>query len=160
MISIRQSCPEDGRRSVEIWRAAVDATHLFLIPEDRRVIDAEVCAFLPEMPLWLAVDGSNRPVAFMGLTGASLEALFVDPSCHRCGIGRALVDHAIGFEPVLTTTVNEQNVGALAFYARLGFQQTGRSDWDEQGRAYPVLYMRLDARSSERSCALAADAIR
>lgn len=95
MIRIRQSRPEDGQQAIEIWRAAVDATHHFLSPEDRRAIDAEVCAFLPELPLWLALDNSDHPIAFMGLVGASLEALFVHPSYHRCGIGRALVDHAL-----------------------------------------------------------------
>lgn len=151
MIRIRQSRPEDGQQAIEIWRAAVDATHHFLSPEDRRAIDAEVCAFLPELPLWLALDNSDHPIAFMGLVGASLEALFVHPSYHRCGIGRALVDHALGFEPVLTTTVNEQNPRALAFYERLEFRRIGRSERDEQGRAYPILHMRLAASSSERS---------
>lgn len=151
MITIRQSRPEDGQQAIEIWRAAVDATHHFLSLEDRRAIDAEVCGFLPELPLWLAVDDNDRPIAFMALAGASMEALFVHPSCHRKGIGRALVDHAIGCQPILTTTVNEQNADALAFYERLGFRRTGRSDLDEQGRTYPILHMRLETRGSKET---------
>lgn len=144
MIRIRRSRPADGQRAVEIWRAAVDATHHFLSAEDRRSIDAEVQRFLPDMPLWLAVDESDVAVAFMGLDGAEMEALFVHPAHHGRGIGRALVEHAIALNPILTTTVNEQNAQAIGFYERLGFRQTGRADLDEQGRSYPVLFLRID----------------
>lgn len=54
MTSIRISRPDDGERSIEIWRHAVDATHHFLSQEDRQAIDAMVCSFLPQVPLWLS----------------------------------------------------------------------------------------------------------
>ena len=43
MITLRISTPADGERVVDIWRRAVDATHDFLSPRDRRDIEAEVC---------------------------------------------------------------------------------------------------------------------
>ena len=55
MIKLRPSRPEDGPRVVQIWAAAVDATHDFLTPEDRAAIGREVEAFLPSAPLTLAV---------------------------------------------------------------------------------------------------------
>jgi putative acetyltransferase len=38
--------------------------------------------------------------------------------------------------------VNEQNDGAIGFYGHLGFEVTGRSEFDDQGRPYPLLHLR------------------
>lgn len=145
MIAIRRSRPEDGQRAVEIWRAAVDATHHFLTPEHRAEIDALVQDFLPRSEMWLAVDEADRPVAFMIAANGRMEGLFVDPACHGRGIGRALVTHAFAERSLLTTEVNEQNPAALAFYERLGFVRTGRSETDEDGRPYPLIHLRLES---------------
>lgn len=142
MVTIRQSRPDDGARVLDIWRAAVDATHHFLHPDDRTAIEAELAGFLPTAPLWLAVDSANRALGFMLVDGAQMEALFVDPTHHGQGVGRALVDHARHLHPVLTTDVNAQNPQAAGFYARLGFVETGRSDRDSQGRPYPLIHLR------------------
>ena len=144
MTAIRRSRPDDGSRVIGIWRAAVDATHRFLAPEDRQAIDAEVQLFLPEMPLWLVVDDQDHAVAFMGLTASKLDALFVDPRHHGRGVGRSLVQYARARHPVLTVDVNEQNEQALGFYERLGFIRTGRSSVDGEGRAYPLLHLRIE----------------
>jgi putative acetyltransferase len=37
--------------------------------------------------------------------------------------------------------VNEQNAQAVGFYEHLGFQRTGRSDKDSQGRPYPLIHL-------------------
>ena len=145
MVSIRLSTPADGDQVVRIWRDAVDATHDFLTPEDRAAIDAEVQAFLPAASLWLAVDQTDRPLGFMGLSGSHMDALFIDPACHGRGVGRALVEHAAAMHPRMTTDVNEQNPGALAFYRRLGFEPTGRSVLDDQGRPYPLIHLAREA---------------
>ncbi len=142
MMVIRQSRPDDSARVMDIWRAAVDATHHFLLPQHRAAIEAELAGFLPSAPLWLAVDGEDRAIGFMLLDGAQMEALFVDPACHGQGVGRALVDHARGLHRVLTTDVNAQNPQAAGFYARLGFVEVGRSDRDGQGRPYPLIHLR------------------
>lgn len=142
MTTIRPSRPEEGTRLVEIWRSAVEATHDFLTTEDRAAIDAEVRDFLPKASLWVAVDQADQPLGFMLLDGSHMEALFVDPSCHGMGLGRALVEHALTLSPALTTDVNEQNQQAAAFYQHLGFHQTGRSDHDQQGRPYPLVHLR------------------
>lgn len=138
---IRRSRPEEGARIIEIWRGAVDATHDFLTPEDRRAIDEMVCAFLPQAPLWVAVDENDVPLAFMLIDDGHMEALFVDPARRGTGIGAALVRHGLTLHPQMTTDVNEQNGQAVRFYERMGFKRTGRSAIDGQGRPYPLVHL-------------------
>jgi putative acetyltransferase len=143
MARIRPSRPGDGEAVVAVWRAAVEATHDFLLAEDRAGIDADARAYLLSTPLWVAVDGDDRPVAFMGLGTGRLDALFVDPGHRGLGVGRALVGLAATLHPDLTTDVNAQNAQAVGFYRRLGFAEQGRSPVDDYGRPYPLIHMRL-----------------
>ncbi|WP_299010122.1 acetyltransferase [uncultured Caulobacter sp.] len=143
MIRLRPSRPEDGPRVVEIWAAAVDATHDFLSPEDRAAIGREVEAFLPSAPLTVAVDRRDRPVGFMLIDGSHMEALFIDPEHRDAGVGRMLIEYALAVHPILTTDVNEQNDQAVGFYRHMGFEPTGWSATDGQGRAYPLIHLRF-----------------
>ena len=142
MAKIRKSTLTDGAQVMEIWRRAVDATHDFLSAEDRKDIEVEVAAFLPRAPLDLAVDETGRAIGFMLLHGSHLEALFVDPDFRGSGIGRGLVEDALKRQPDLSTEVNEQNLQAIGFYERLGFERCGRSAIDGQGRPYPLILLR------------------
>lgn len=145
-----------------LWLAAVRATHDFLAPGDlefySRLVRRE---YLPGAALTVARDADGAPLGFMGLTteegappaapgcapGCALciiDALFVDPACHRRGVGRALVAHALaqaGPGGRLLVDVNEQNPGARRFYAALGFVVRGRSAYDDSGRPYPLLHL-------------------
>jgi putative acetyltransferase len=141
-VRIRKSTLADGPRVLEIWRRSVDATHDFLTQEHRRAIDIEVAAFLPHAPLDLALDGADIPIGFMLLDGDHMEALFIDPEFRGTGVGRALVAHALEFQPNLLTDVNEQNIQAIGFYEHLGFERCGRSPVDGQGRPYPLIHLR------------------
>lgn len=141
MIPIRRNRPEDGARVVSIWQAAVDATHHFLSPEDRLDLRVLVSGFLPGARLWLATDVGDNPLGFMLIDGDHMEALFVDPAHHGKGIGAALVRHGLSLRPALTTDVNEQNLQAVGFYERMGFERIGRSPRDGQGRPYPLIHL-------------------
>ncbi|OLS51716.1 acetyltransferase [Rhodovulum sulfidophilum] len=142
MENLRPSTPKDMPRVLDIWRRAVDATHGFLAPEDRAAIERELAVFLPTVPLCLAVDDADVPQGFMLLHEGHMEALFVDPACHGRGIGSALIRFALKAHPGLTTDVNEANRRALAFYEARGFEKTGRSALDGQGRPYPLVHLR------------------
>lgn len=100
-----------------------------------------VCDFLPKVPLWFAVDANDYPLAFMFIDNGHMEALFVDPIGRGTGIGAALVRHGLSIHPDMTTDVNEQNLQALGFYEKMGFQRTGRSSLDGQGRPYPIIHL-------------------
>ncbi|MGR7949046.1 acetyltransferase [Alcaligenes sp. RM2] len=138
---IRHSRPEDGQRAVEIWRKAVDATHDFLSVQDRQEIDAMVCGFLPQASLWLAVDETDYPLAFMLLEQGHMQALFVDPDSRGTGVGKALVLHGLSLHPSMTTDVNEQNEQAVGFYEKMGFKRIGRLPVDDQGKPYPLIHL-------------------
>ena len=101
-----------------------------------------VCDFLPKVPLWLAVDADNYPMAFMFIDNGHMEALFIDPAYQGKGIGAMLVRHGLSRHPDMTTDVNEQNQQALGFYEKMGFVRTGRSALDGQGRPYPIIHLK------------------
>ncbi|MNN19845.1 putative N-acetyltransferase YjaB [compost metagenome] len=140
---IRPATPADATSLTAVWRRAVEATHLFLTPDAVDAIEIDVAAWLNsgEPNLW-AWDQDGTPVAFLGLSGDELAALFVDPHLHRSGIGRRLVDHALSLG-ARRLSVNEDNPGARAFYERLGFQAVGRAETDDAGRPYPLILMAL-----------------
>lgn len=142
---IRRATKQDAPRLLAAWRAAVEATHAFLLPSDIDALEPEVETYLTsDAELWAAVRDGHA-VAFLGLDGAEIVSLFVDPAVHRSGIGRALLDHALerGADHL---DVNEQNPGAIAFYKRMGFVEAGRSPVDSAGRPFPIITMRLAPR--------------
>jgi len=92
--------------------------------------------------LIVAQDESGTPVGFMGAQENRLEMLFLDPEVRGQGLGARLL--CLGMEQygVSELTVNEQNPAAAGFYRHMGFAVYRRSELDEQGGSYPILYMR------------------
>jgi len=140
---IRSATPADAPALTRVWRRAVEATHHFLTPATVDAIEVDVAAWLnsgdPDLWAW---DQDGRLVAFLGLSGDELAALFVDPRLHRSGVGRRLVDHALSLG-ARRLSVNEDNPGARAFYERQGFRAVGRAETDDAGRPYPLILMAL-----------------
>jgi putative acetyltransferase len=144
-LTIRRGTPADVPRALEIWRAAVDATHGFLSPEHREEIDALVAnEFLPSAELWIADDDDGRPVGFLVMDGDMIDALFVDPTVHGQGVGTKLLGHALTLSPDATVDASEQADNALQFYLARGFRVTGRSPTDQAGRPYPLIHLKRD----------------
>lgn len=79
----------------------------------------------------------------MGVEGSRLEMLFVAPSERGLGLGRQLLEYGMRHFAVREVTVNEQNPQAVGFYQHMGFQTYKRTDCDEKGNPYPLLYMKL-----------------
>ena len=80
----------------------------------------------------------------MGIEDTALEMLFIDPRLKGQGLGKRLIHHGIETYAVKYVTVNEQNPQAIGFYEHMGFKVYRREDEDEQGRPYPLLYMKLE----------------
>ncbi|MDC9736576.1 MULTISPECIES: acetyltransferase [Proteus] len=141
MLKIRISRPSEAPEIIQIWKNSVDATHDFLTADDRQEIEKEVIGFFSETPVWVATNQEDRPLGFMFLHDDHLEALFIDASARGLGIGKQLISHALALHPNLSVDVNEQNQQAVGFYQHMGFQISGRSELDNQGRAYPLLHL-------------------
>lgn len=143
MDHIRLSTPSDTGALAAIWRASVRATHHFLSEQDFSEIATLVAEhYLPATRLWVALGADGRPCGFMGLSGAHVDALFIDPASRGRGVGRRLLAHAASLAGPLSVDVNEQNLQAVDFYRHMGFIVTGRSPVDDAGRPYPLLHMR------------------
>ena len=68
--------------------------------------------------------------------------LFLSPKERGKGIGRQLLQYGIHNYEIREVTVNEQNPQAVGFYEHMGFAAYKRTDLDEQGNPYPLLYMK------------------
>lgn len=78
----------------------------------------------------------------MGITGNRLEMLFLSSAERGNGLGRQLLKYGIHHYDIREVTVNEQNLQATDFYLHMGFGIYKRSDLDEEGNPYPLLYMK------------------
>lgn len=134
---------------LDVWERSVRATHLFLTSEQIAAIKEYVPQALENVEhLIVATKGpasadTDEPVAFMGLEDDRLEMLFIAPEERGRGLGKRLLQLGIERYGVCELTVNEQNPQAVGFYEHMGFTTYKRTDLDEEGNPYPLLYMRL-----------------
>lgn len=141
-VRIRARQDDDIAELLVIWRAAVEASHRFLTPDDIDWYEGLVSDYLPKVSdLRVAVHDDGRPVGFLAQEAGEIQMLFVAPRAQGTGVGSALLEHISETEPQLRLQVNEQNPTALAFYLARGFQQVGRSELDDQGRPFPLLHL-------------------
>ena len=128
-----------------VWENSVKATHLFLSVQEIDEIKNYVPQALKEIAhLIIAADENGKPAAFMGIQNEKLEMLFVAAEKRGQGLGKQLIQYGIEHHSIREVTVNEQNPQAIGFYEHMGFQTYKRTDLDEQGMPYPLLYMKLD----------------
>lgn len=145
IIEVAQRTPELLAQLLQVWERSVQASHDFLSASEIEQIKCYVPQALAEVPhLLVVVDEVGRPLGFMGIADTSLEMLFLAPEARGQGIGRRLLQYGIAHHGVNTLTVNEQNPQARGFYEHMGFVVERRSELDEQGNPYPLLYMRRD----------------
>lgn len=129
---------------IAVWEASVRATHLFLSDSEILSIKEYVPQALKSVDkLIIAENDEEKPIAFMGIENETLEMLFITPSERGQGLGKQLLQYGISNYKVNRLTVNEQNPQAKGFYEHMGFHVYKRTDYDEQGNPYPLLYMRL-----------------
>lgn len=130
---------------LKVWESSVKATHLFLSGDEIENIKKYVPQALKEIPcLTIVVNESQLPVGFMGIAGQHLEMLFISHEERGKGLGKELLRYGIEKYSVNDLAVNVQNPLAKGFYEHMGFKVYRRTECDEQGNPYPLLYMRLE----------------
>lgn len=126
------------------WESSVKATHLFLSENEIESIKKYVPQALKQIPHLIIVENKNQvPVGFMGIENQHLEMLFVSNEERGKGLGKELLNYGIEQYSVNDLAVNEQNPLAKSFYEHMGFEVYKRTNRDEQGNPYPLLYMKL-----------------
>ena len=127
----------------DVWEASVRATHTFLTKSDIAALRQYVPDALRAVEhLTVLLDDNGQPAGFCGVDGRRLEMLFLHPGTIGKGAGRQLVQHAFDEYQVNEVCVNEQNPNAAAFYRHMGFVPDHRTALDEQGRPFPLLYLK------------------
>lgn len=130
---------------LEVWESSVKATHLFLSHDEINAIKQYVPQALKEIPtLVIAENEAGKPVGFMGIANQMLEMLFVSNESRGQGIGKQLLQYGIEKCSIAELAVNEQNPLAKGFYEYMGFEVYKRTELDEQGNPYPLLYMKRE----------------
>jgi len=130
---------------LKVWESSVKATHLFLSEDEIENIKKYVPQSLKEVPYLIIIENKNQiPVGFMGITEQHLEMLFISNEERGKGLGKKLLQYGIEKYSINDLAVNEQNPLAKGFYEHMGFEVYKRTERDEQGNPYPLLYMKRD----------------
>ncbi len=144
IIEVKDKTPLLIKQLTNVWESSVKATHLFLSDNEIENIKQYVPqAFESVAHLFIMENDNNIPIAFMGVEDGKLEMLFIKAEERGKGLGKQLLQYGIENYDVKELTVNEQNPQAKEFYKHMGFNVYRRSELDEQGNPYPILYMKL-----------------
>ena len=145
MLKIKEINPKENLQIlVEIWESSVRATHDFLSESEILRIKEQVRDMFESLNLLTCAFLGGVIVAFMVCENEKIEALFVQPSHFRQGIGREIVRYAMSKFNAKFVDVNEQNPNAWEFYKKLGFYEISRSATDEQGNPYPIIHLKFN----------------
>lgn len=131
------------QKLLDVWESSVKATHLFLSVDEINNIKQYVPQAIKDVSILVITENKNgNPVGFMGVDDKRLEMLFVLDKYRGQGIGKQLLQYGIENYSINELTVNEQNPRAKGFYEHMGFEVYKRTELDEQGNPYPLLYMK------------------
>jgi len=134
-IKARDGYPPGGPVDIENFLAPAAELQAWVAEEDVSVVG--------HIALHASSDYATTRMAsdYLGVPQSDLALIarfFVDPTCRRSGVGRALLDQATnaaaerGLHPVLDVATELEP--AIAFYESLGWQRAGRvvlDVWDE-----------------------------
>lgn len=144
LIDVRPYHPDDLDALLNVWEAASRLAHPFMnaafIAEQRVCVEQQ---YLPATITDIALIG-GKLAGFVSMMENEVGAIFVDPTCHRKGVGRALLDIPAAIHETLEVEVFEKNLIGRPFYDRYGFKEVSRSTFEPLGEV--VIRMRLSSR--------------
>jgi putative acetyltransferase len=131
------------QRILTVWEQSVLATHDFLTPTDFIEIKELVQTINFYHFQVYCLTEVDFVIGFIGVADKKIEMLFLDPNYFGQGLGKMLMNFALRELGADKVDVNEQNIKAVNFYKKSGFQIVERTEKDDQGRNYPLLRMKL-----------------
>lgn len=143
IVRIQERNPILIQKLLDVWESSVKASHSFLSTDEINNIKQYVPQALKDVLILVVAENQDgNPVGFMGVADKMLDMLFVSNEYRGQGIGKQLLQYGIENYSINELTVNEQNPLAKGFYEYMGFEVYKRTEWDEQGNPYPLLYMK------------------
>ena len=119
---IRAYEPSDTEDIVDVWYKASSLAHPFLSDEfQEKEKDNIRKIYLPNTETWVYEDG-DRLVGFISMIGTQIGAIFLDPSFHRRGIGKAMLDWVVQKHGDVEVEVFKENEIGRSFYKKMGFR--------------------------------------
>jgi putative acetyltransferase len=139
MYRIRHYRSTDLQAVISSYESASKLAHPFLKNEFiAQVIEEIPEKYLPNADTWVAeVDG--EVVGFISLMGDLIGALFLQPSYHGQGIGKALMDKAKELHTELELAVFTENYIGRRFYTQCGFRIVEERIHEETGQREMLL---------------------
>jgi len=135
----------DHPQLLAVWEASVRATHHFVSEEKIQELKLLIMKqkIFEKSDVFCIHNESGEIAGFAGVTGDSLDMIFLHPFIIGTGAGKTLMRHALKEKGANHVDVNEDNTHAKGFYEHFGFTVCGRSETDENGQPFPILHMRL-----------------
>lgn len=141
---IRQYRDSDLAAVLESWELATRLAHPFMTDDfiaQERINTTEI--YLPNTDTWVAeIDGEVK--GFVALMGNEVGAIFLQPSCHGKGVGKALMDKAQELHGDLEVEVFKENSLGRRFYSAYGFEYLEEKVHEPTGQQ--VLRLRFAAK--------------
>jgi putative acetyltransferase len=122
-VQIRQYRESDLEAVLSSWEKATRLAHPFMTNDfivQERINVAEI--YLPNTDTWVVEIGNNVE-GFIALMGNEVGAIFLQPSFHGKGAGKALMDKAQELHGDLEVEVFQENTIGRKFYSQYGFEQ-------------------------------------
>jgi len=122
MVIIRQYKDSDLDGVISSYENASKLAHPFLDEDFIAQVKKDIPEkYLPIADTWV-VEISGNVVGFISIIGNEVGALFLQPSYHGQGAGKALMDKAVELYGELEVEVFVDNPIGRKFYSQYGFQ--------------------------------------
>lgn len=119
--SIRRYRAEDLEPVMVAWRHANALAHPFLSEAYVAQVEQEVRdIYVPSAETYV-LEEDGVVIGFIALLENEIGGLFLDPTKHGKGYGKALVDYAVAIKGTLKVEVFRDNQIGRPFYERYGF---------------------------------------